>query len=101
VQAGTDGAISFAGTLAGGLAAGILVFVAWLALGNPYRAHSLRPPFSEMDAVLAWTAGMAGTLVDSFLGALPERRGWLNNDAVNALSTLSAALIAARLVPWF
>ncbi|MGA7521428.1 MAG: hypothetical protein WBW84_03045 [Acidobacteriaceae bacterium] len=32
------------------------------------------------------------------LGAAPERAGWLNNDAVNALSTLAAALIAATAI---
>ncbi len=31
---------------------------------------------------------------DSLLGATLERRGWLNNDAVNFLSTASAALFA-------
>jgi uncharacterized membrane protein len=33
-------------------------------------------------------------LIDSLLGALLERRGYLNNDLVNFLSTLSAALIS-------
>ncbi|MFP5226820.1 MAG: DUF92 domain-containing protein [Acidobacteriota bacterium] len=91
VVAGTDGAISLAGTLAGALAAALLVGVAWLAL----------PQFPRRDALLALVAGIAGTLVDSLLGAVPERQGWLNNDAVNMLSTLTAALLAARLTDWF
>jgi uncharacterized membrane protein len=33
-------------------------------------------------------------IVDSFLGAVLERRGYLNNDAVNVLSTASAAALA-------
>ena len=42
------------------------------------------------------TAGaIVGLFFDSLLGAVLERRGWLNNDAVNALSTLAAALFAA------
>jgi uncharacterized protein (TIGR00297 family) len=86
VPAGTDGAISLAGTLSGCAAAGLVVAVGWAAL-----------PLTRIDAALALAAGIAGTLVDSFLGAIPERRGWLNNDAVNALSTLAAALLAAWL----
>jgi uncharacterized membrane protein len=40
---------------------------------------------------------VGGLFVDSLLGATLERRGWLNNDAVNFLSTLAAALIAILL----
>jgi uncharacterized membrane protein len=56
---------------------------------------------SELGEVLgghALTAGLgavAGLFVDSLLGATAERRGWLNNDAVNFLSTLAASAIAA------
>jgi uncharacterized membrane protein len=39
-------------------------------------------------------------VVDSLLGAGLERRGWLNNDAVNTLSTLAAALLAAWGTGW-
>jgi uncharacterized membrane protein len=38
---------------------------------------------------------IAGLFVDSLLGATAERRGWLNNDGVNFLSTLAASAIAA------
>jgi uncharacterized protein (TIGR00297 family) len=88
--AGTDGAVSVAGTLAGAIAAGLLVLVAKTAL----------PLLSWRDAGVALAAGIAGTLVDSLLGAGPERLGWLNNDVVNALSTLAAALLAAWAVGW-
>jgi len=88
--AGTDGAISPAGTLAGMVAAVVLVGVAWMAL----------PQLSRVDAGVALAAGLAGTVVDSLLGAGPERRGWLNNDAVNALSTMAAAVMAAWGVRW-
>ncbi len=101
VPAGTDGAISAAGTLAGAIAAALLILVAWLALGRPFGGDPSSLPFSGIDAVLALAAGIAGTLVDSLLGAGPERQGWLNNDAVNALSTLAAALIAAQMTDWF
>ncbi|HVT97824.1 MAG TPA: DUF92 domain-containing protein, partial [Acidobacteriaceae bacterium] len=88
VPAGTDGAISLAGTLAGAIGAAVVVGVALLAL----------PQLSRVDAAVALGAGIAGTVVDSLLGAGPERQGWLNNDAVNALSTLTAAALAAWMV---
>jgi uncharacterized protein (TIGR00297 family) len=83
VDPGVDGGISLAGTLAG-IGAGIIVALAGtLALRG--------------DAVLFWisTAGAVfGLLFDSLLGATLEHRGWLNNDAVNFLSTASAAAFA-------
>jgi uncharacterized membrane protein len=36
-------------------------------------------------------------IADSFIGAWLERRHWLNNDAVNLVGTLIAAVIASRL----
>jgi uncharacterized protein (TIGR00297 family) len=89
VPAGTDGAISLAGTLSGSAAAALVVAVGMLSLR-----------LKLVDALLALAAGIAGTLFDSLLGAIPERRGWLNNDAVNALSTLAAALFAASTLRW-
>jgi uncharacterized protein (TIGR00297 family) len=83
VPAGTDGAISLAGTAAGCLGAALVTAVAALIL---------RLTHSEAAIVLA--AGIAGLFADSLLGATLERMGWLNNDAVNLLSTLVAALIA-------
>jgi uncharacterized protein (TIGR00297 family) len=87
VPVGTDGAITLVGTLTGCLAAAVLVSVAAFVL-----------PMRLVDALIALSAGIVGLFVDSLLGAIPERRGWLNNDAVNALSTLAAALLAAESV---
>ncbi len=87
VPPGTDGAISLAGTLAGTGGAILLVFVAAFTLGLGTR-----------DALCAGLGAFAGLFVDSLLGATAERRGWLNNDAVNFLSTLSAAVIGACFV---
>jgi uncharacterized protein (TIGR00297 family) len=83
VAPGTDGAISLAGTLAGISGAVVVVVVAVLALG-------IRPG----KALCAGLGAVAGLFVDSLLGATAERRGWLNNDAVNFLSTLAASAIA-------
>lgn len=87
VSAGSDGAISLAGTLAGTSGAVLLVLVAVVTLR-----------LSAAQAVCAGVGGIAGLFVDSLLGATAERHGWLNNDAVNFLSTLAAALIATLLV---
>jgi uncharacterized protein (TIGR00297 family) len=106
VPPGTDGAVSLAGTLCGALAAAVLVLVGYAALGGAGGSGAVGNGFagfgfSRLDAVLALAAGLFGTLIDSLLGAIPERKGWLNNDAVNALSTLAAALLAAWLTRWF
>jgi len=44
---------------------------------------------------IAVAAGVFGMVVDSFLGALLERRGWIGNDSVNFISTVVAAVGAA------
>lgn len=83
VEPGTDGAVSLAGTLAGMVAAAAVAGLETAALGGARR--------------LFWTAGAGavfGLLFDSLLGATLEKRGWLNNDAVNFLSTASAAGVA-------
>jgi uncharacterized protein (TIGR00297 family) len=86
VPPGTDGAISLAGTLAGLGGSVLVVLVATLTLR--LRAS---------DAVCAGLGAASGLFVDSLLGATAERRGWLNNDAVNFLSTFVAAVIACLL----
>jgi len=81
VPVGMNGGISVAGTLAGMAAA---VAVASVCAATRMIAwHWLLP------VAAAATLGM---FVDSLLGATLERRRWLNNDAVNLLSTLVAAL---------
>ena len=81
VPVGTDGGISVVGTLAGIAAA---VAVASVASATRIIAwHWLLPVAS---------AGALGMFVDSFLGATLERQRLLNNDAVNLLSTIAAAL---------
>ncbi len=83
VSPGTDGAVSFAGTAAGFLAAAVIVLVAIPTLRLDPR-----------QAVVAWIAGVLGFLADTLIGATLERRGWLNNDAVNFFSTAIAAGLA-------
>ena len=81
VPPGTDGAVSFPGTLAGAVAA-ILTAVLGLTLGM------LETPAS---ALLVAQAAFLGTLADSLIGALSPRAG---NELTNLLCTLVAALLA-------
>lgn len=86
VPSGTDGGISLVGSFSGLLAAAVTAGCAFGMRLLPLQA-----------AIVAGCAGVAGMVVDSLLGALLERRGYLNNDVVNLLSTATAALIAFAL----
>lgn len=90
VPAGTDGAMSAAGTLAGAVAAIVIAGAGMLALRGDWRLFALGAG-----------GGIFGLLFDSLLGATLERKGWLNNDAVNFLSTASAAAFALTLLTQF
>jgi uncharacterized protein (TIGR00297 family) len=83
VSPGTDGAITLVGTAAGCIAAAFVVAAA---------IPTLR--LSTRRAAIAAGAAIAGLFADSLIGATLERKGWLNNDSVNFLSTTIAALIA-------
>lgn len=83
VPAGTDGGVSLFGTIAA------LVGAASVALAAV--ATGLAPVRQIAIIILA---GFFGTLIDSLLGAVLERRGWLDNNLVNLLSTAAAAGMA-------
>jgi uncharacterized protein (TIGR00297 family) len=83
VPAGTDGGITIPGSIAG-LAAG-LVIAAVATVGGILLQAQLWIPV---------TAGFAGMLIDSVLGATLQRRGWISNQAVNFFGTLAAAALA-------
>lgn len=82
-EKGLDGVISIEGLLIG--IAGSILIAAIYALTTSWKTNAF---------VIIILAGTAGNLVDSFLGALFERRGLLNNNTVNFLNTLAAALVA-------
>jgi uncharacterized protein (TIGR00297 family) len=83
VPAGTDGGVSLFGTLAALLGAAAVALTAAISgLASPRAAG------------IIILAGFLGTLVDSLLGAVLERRGRLNNDLVNLLSTAATVAIA-------
>jgi uncharacterized protein (TIGR00297 family) len=83
VAPGTDGGITPAGSVAGILAAGVV------AGAGSFALHGGLGMFW-----IAWGGGVFGLFFDSLLGATLERRGWLNNDAVNFLSTASTAVVS-------
>ncbi len=83
VEPGTDGGVTLIGTLTGVTAAGIVAAVGACALGGGVEVFCI-----------SLSGGLFGLFFDSMLGATLERRGWLNNDAVNFLSTASAAAFA-------
>ena len=83
VPAGTNGGITALGSFAGCVAALLVSLVS--------AATGLVPREAIWIAVIAGTLGM---VADSYLGALFEGRN-LNNDAVNFLGTLCAALAGA------
>ena len=77
--AGTDGAITFAGTAAG-VGAAIAVSLTGIVVWR--------------SATICAAAGVIGMIADSVLGATLERKGVLGNNAVNFSSTAIAAVIA-------
>jgi uncharacterized protein (TIGR00297 family) len=86
-EPGIDGAISVGGTLTGILAAAVVAFTGATALQG-----------DRIVFAVSCAGGVFGLFFDSLLGATLERRGWLNNDSVNFLSTLSAAIFALVLL---
>ena len=86
VLAGTDGAISVAGTVAGAAAAVLVGLTCVLARVLDWHQF-----------LICAGAGTFGLIVDSLLGATLERRAVLGNNGVNFLSTAVAAGLAVLL----
>ncbi len=84
VPRGTDGAVSLEGTLAG-----VAASLALAALGF---AGALYP---AAGIAIVTAAAFVATTLESLVGATLEKRGLLDNDAVNFLNSLAGALLAA------
>jgi uncharacterized protein (TIGR00297 family) len=90
VPPGTEGAVSLEGTLAavGGAAA---VAAVGLAFGL----------FSISGALLVTVAGVLGSLAESVMGTIAEKRGWMDNDLLNAWNTAVGAGLVLAMVRIF
>jgi uncharacterized protein (TIGR00297 family) len=84
VAPGTDGGISILGTIVGIIGAGIIGLAAYL-LGI------IVDPFLSIK--IAIISGTVGCFMDSILGAVLERRNFLNNEHVNLLATITGAIV--------
>ena len=81
VAPGTNGGVSWAGTVCGVLAAlGMSLIAVWAGL------------VTVPGAWIVALAAVCGMVLDSLLGAVLERPGGLNNNSVNFLGTLFAAI---------
>jgi uncharacterized protein (TIGR00297 family) len=87
VQPGIDGGITIAGSTAGIVGAAIVSWIGFGLLSGP----AMETAFLTAGCTFCATVGL---LFDSVLGATLERKGYLNNDAVNFLSTLVSALFS-------
>jgi uncharacterized protein (TIGR00297 family) len=85
VPPGTEGAVSLEGTL-GGLAGGAIVA----------SVGALSGLYAWPAAALVAFAGLLGSLAESVIGTVAEKRGWLDNDLLNALNTaIGGAIVVA------
>jgi uncharacterized protein (TIGR00297 family) len=87
VPPGTEGAVSLEGTTAG-LAGGAIVGAVGAAVGL----------YAWPLAAVVAVAGLLGSLAESVLGTVAERKGWMGNDLLNAFNTAAGAAIAVGLV---
>jgi len=81
-RCGENGVISLEGTLIGILGSSVIAII--YALGTTWNT----------SVAYIIIGGTAGNLMDSLLGATLERKGHIGNNAVNALNTLTGAVVA-------
>ncbi|HEV8131723.1 MAG TPA: DUF92 domain-containing protein [Acidobacteriota bacterium] len=89
VPPGTEGAVSLEGTALGLLAAVTLALAAWLS-------HYLAFEF----AMVAVTAALVATTVESWIGAGTESRHPMKNELLNFYNTALGAGLAAGITAW-
>ncbi len=86
VPSGTDGAVSSLGEGAALFGASVIGLLAVLLIPN------IRSDYFVLIAVAA--GGFIGTNIDSVLGATLQQKGYLSNNGVNLLATISGAVVA-------
>lgn len=90
VPPGTDGGVSILGTAAGIFGAGLIGVSAYLLGIYPDIIKTM---------TIAVISGTLGCFVDSILGAVLERKKYLNNEHVNLIATLSGAFLGI-IIAW-
>jgi uncharacterized protein (TIGR00297 family) len=83
VDFGTDGGITFIGTLAGVIASFAIAFIYFITISNSLKHFGI-----------IFACGIFGNIVDSFMGATLQRNGFLTNNQVNFIANSIAGLIA-------
>ena len=86
VAAGTDGAISIEGTVAGIAASAGIAGAAWLA-----------GLVDGAGLTIVIVAACFGSTLESYLGATIERRSWVDNETVNFANAVAGGLAAVAL----
>lgn len=89
VPPGTDGAVSVLGTAAGVAGAGVIGIAAYLLGVIPDLSAAI---------MISVISGTVGCFMDSFLGAIFERRDLLTNEHVNLLASITGALVGIIIV---
>tara|TARA_B100000700_G_C14979356_1_gene825550 strand:- start:320 stop:1060 length:741 start_codon:yes stop_codon:yes gene_type:complete len=85
VPAGTDGGISLEGTIASLIGSLIMTLFMILLYFDELKSYSF----------IIFISGFIATLLESFVGALFQSKiNWLNNETVNCLQTICAAVIS-------
>lgn len=89
VSPGTDGGVSLLGTASGIAGAGVIGLCSYLfgVVSSPVVA-----------IVIAVISGTIGCFMDSFLGAIFERKELLTNEHVNLIATITGALVGILLI---
>jgi len=89
VPAGTDGAVSVEGTIAGVLGAAVLAIVAWVTGW-----------IGPAGATIVVVAAFVGATLESYLGATVEGVKQIDNELVNFTNTIVGGLVAVALSYW-
>lgn len=90
VAPGTNGAVSWLGTLAMTTTACMVGMLGWISVSGVSDGWHL---------FVAGLLGVPGALLDSLLGAVFENRGYLTGWEVNLFSSLVSGLLAWAIVP--
>ena len=94
VAAGSEGAVSLEGTVAGWVAA-----IALTAIGFALTTRSSDMAVTWAWAIPCWIAAILATTAESWIGAtIQEDFDWMTNEVVNGIQTTIAAVLAIAIV---